>query len=94
VWSLVKLGLFPKNTSSNLVFGKMLLHNKVQFKGVINQVLYSLTKQVEASNIIIILHRFKTFLPVNLPRANKKYLLDLMDSHLVHYPSPITLTYA
>uniref|UniRef100_UPI0030027317 cytochrome b n=1 Tax=Cocconeiopsis kantsiensis TaxID=3082010 RepID=UPI0030027317 len=36
----------------------------------------------------------KNLLPLNLPRINKGYLFDLLDSHLIHYASPITLTYA
>ena len=33
-------------------------------------------------------------LPINLPRLNKSYLLGLIASHIIYYPSPITLTYA
>ena len=33
-------------------------------------------------------------LPLNLPRINKNYLFGFIDSHIIHYPSPITLTYA
>ena len=33
-------------------------------------------------------------LPLNLPRVNKIYLVDIFDSHLIHYSSPISLTYA
>ena len=33
-------------------------------------------------------------LPLNLARVNKNYLVGLIDSHIIHYPSPITLTYA
>jgi ubiquinol-cytochrome c reductase cytochrome b subunit len=36
----------------------------------------------------------KSVLPLNLPRVNKNYLFGLIDSHIIHYPSPITLTYA
>lgn len=36
----------------------------------------------------------KSLLPLNLPRVNKNYLVGLIDSHIIHYPSPITLTYA
>jgi len=36
----------------------------------------------------------KKLLPLNLPRINKNYLFALIDSHLIHYPSPISLTYA
>jgi quinol-cytochrome oxidoreductase complex cytochrome b subunit len=33
-------------------------------------------------------------MPLNLPRVNKDYLVGFIDSHIIHYPSPITLTYA
>jgi quinol-cytochrome oxidoreductase complex cytochrome b subunit len=35
-----------------------------------------------------------SILPLNLTRVNKNYLVGLIDSHIIHYPSPITLTYA
>ena len=31
---------------------------------------------------------------LNLPRSNKNYLLALVDSHIIHYPTPISFTYA
>jgi ubiquinol-cytochrome c reductase cytochrome b subunit len=33
-------------------------------------------------------------MPINLNRWNKNYLFALIDSHIIHYPTPITLTYA
>ena len=44
--------------------------------------------------ILLFINSVKTILPLNLPRINKTYLFDLFDSHIVHYASPITLTYA
>jgi len=41
-----------------------------------------------------ILINIVSILPLNLTRLNKNYLVALIDSHIVHYPSPITLTYA
>lgn len=41
-----------------------------------------------------ILNRLTQILPKNMPRINKNYLIDIADNHIVHYPSPITLTYA
>lgn len=38
--------------------------------------------------------RFKSLMPINLNRWNKNYLFALIDSHIIHYPTPITLTYA
>jgi len=40
------------------------------------------------------LTRFVSIFPLNLARINKNYLIGLIDSHIIHYPSPITLTYA
>lgn len=45
-------------------------------------------------NTLLILDKIKSVLPVNLSRINKNYLFALIDSHIIHYPSPITLTYA
>lgn len=38
--------------------------------------------------------KVKSILPLNLSRMTKNYLISLVFSHLVYYPSPITLTYA
>lgn len=43
---------------------------------------------------LLFISKAKALLPLNLPRVNKKYLFDLLDSHLIHYATPITLTYA
>jgi ubiquinol-cytochrome c reductase cytochrome b subunit len=40
------------------------------------------------------LNKAKMLLPLNLPRINKNYLYGFLASHVVYYPSPITLTYA
>jgi len=37
---------------------------------------------------------FKSILPVNLPRIHSNYLLDIATSHIIYYPTPISLTYA
>lgn len=37
---------------------------------------------------------FKRLLPINWKRLNKNYLLALISSHLIYYPTPISLTYA
>lgn len=39
-------------------------------------------------------NKIKVILPLNLPRVNKIYLVDIFDNHLIHYSSPISLTYA
>jgi ubiquinol-cytochrome c reductase cytochrome b subunit len=40
------------------------------------------------------LSKIKSIMPLNLPRVNKDYLVGFIDSHIIHYPSPIILTYA
>ena len=37
---------------------------------------------------------FKSFFPLNFSRINTSYLFAFLDSHVIHYPTPITLTYA
>ena len=52
---------------------------------------------VPISTIRLFLQTFsklKSLLPLNLIRLNKNYLFALIDSHIIHYPTPITLTYA
>lgn len=44
--------------------------------------------------LLRITHQLKYLLPLNFIRINKNYIFNLLDSHLVHYASPITLTYA
>jgi ubiquinol-cytochrome c reductase cytochrome b subunit len=55
--------------------------------------LSNVSKGIAKSSLLFI-NKVKGLLPLNLPRVNKKYLFDLLDSHLIHYASPITLTYA
>ena len=38
--------------------------------------------------------KIKNLFILNLSRFNKNYILDFVDSHIIHYPTPITLTYA
>ena len=38
--------------------------------------------------------KLKSLSLLNLPRFNKNYFISLIDSHIIHYPTPITLTYA
>lgn len=44
--------------------------------------------------ILTSLYNFKKFFPLNFPRANSNYLFAFLDSHVIHYPTPITLSYA
>lgn len=39
-------------------------------------------------------YKVKFWLPINFLRVNKNYILNLLDSHLIHYASPLNLTYA
>ena len=47
-----------------------------------------------SKNALIGLNKVKSLFPLNLPRANTNYLFAFLDSHVIHYPTPITLTYA
>jgi len=38
--------------------------------------------------------KLRKLLPVNLARINKNYLVGFIDSHIIHYPAPLALTYA
>ena len=44
--------------------------------------------------ILLTTSKMKKMLPLNMGRLNKNYVLALIDSHVIHYPTPITLTYA
>ena len=45
-------------------------------------------------NVLVSVNSLKSVFPLNLPRANTNYLFAFLDSHVIHYPTPITLTYA
>ena len=45
-------------------------------------------------NALVGLNSVKKVFPLNLPRANTNYLFAFLDSHVIHYPTPISLTYA
>ena len=44
--------------------------------------------------LLTIISNIKSLVPLNLPRINKNYLFALLDNHVIHYPTPISLTYA
>jgi quinol-cytochrome oxidoreductase complex cytochrome b subunit len=44
--------------------------------------------------LLVIISRIRKFLPLNLPRFNKNYFIAMLDSHVIHYPTPVCLTYA
>ena len=58
----------------------------------------SSNSQYVSSNLfktaLVGLNNVKGVFPLNLPRANTNYLIAFLDSHVIHYPTPITLTYA
>ena len=45
-------------------------------------------------NFLLLINSLKSLLPLNLSRINKNYIFAFIDSHLFHYPTPISLTYA
>ncbi len=45
-------------------------------------------------SMLLFISKLKSFFIINLPRLNKNYIIALIDSHIIHYPSPIALTYA
>ncbi len=46
-------------------------------------------------NNLLILKKFKTLFFINWSRPNQSnYLISFVDSHLIHYPTPINLSYA
>ena len=58
----------------------------------------SQNSQYVSSNIfkttLFVLNNVKSIFPLNLPRANTNYLFAFLDSHIIHYPTPVSLTYA
>ena len=44
--------------------------------------------------VLVALSNTKNLFPLNLSRANTNYLFAFLDSHVIHYPTPITLTYS
>jgi quinol-cytochrome oxidoreductase complex cytochrome b subunit len=48
----------------------------------------------EHRSILLAVSRVSQLMPSNWGRLNKHYILALIDSHVIHYPTPISLTYA
>lgn len=44
--------------------------------------------------VLLTINKIKSLLPLNLNRLNKSYFVAFVDSHIIHYPTPISLTYA
>ena len=45
-------------------------------------------------SILLIISNIKSRLPLNRLRLNKNYILSLIASHIIQYPTPVILTYA
>lgn len=43
---------------------------------------------------LLTINKLKLMKPINLPRITKSYIFSMIASHVVYYPSPISLTYA
>ncbi len=41
-------------------------------------------------NVLVGVNSIKNVFPLNLPRANTNYLFAFLDSHVIHYPTPVT----
>jgi hypothetical protein len=44
--------------------------------------------------LLVTYSNIKKMFILNLSRFNKSYLFAFVDSHIIHYPTPITFTYA
>lgn len=50
---------------------------------------------VIAKEILLIIYKFKSILPLNVPRIlTKGYILSIISNHVVFYPAPIAISYA
>lgn len=45
-------------------------------------------------SILLSLSKIKSLLPLNMVRMTKNYLIAFITSHIIYYPTPISLTYA
>ena len=75
--------------SSPLSFTTILTMNKIHSTSHSQYVPHNIFR-----NALVQLNNIKFFSPLNLPRMNTNYLFAFLDSHVIHYPTPITLTYA
>lgn len=64
----------------------MILNNN---KNTFSYVSKGMTKPV-----LLVINNVKSMSPLNMPRITNNYLYSFVASHLIYYPSPITLTYA
>jgi quinol-cytochrome oxidoreductase complex cytochrome b subunit len=62
------------------------------FNNLINQCLKLPINILQS--FLLSLNGLKNLLPANLPRFSSVYLLDIMTSHVIYYPTPVSLTYA
>jgi ubiquinol-cytochrome c reductase cytochrome b subunit len=54
----------------------------------------NISKDSLMSKEVAVLTNLKSYVPLNITRMNKWYFFDLISSHIIYYPSPISLTYA
>ena len=45
-------------------------------------------------SILLFTSKIKSLLPLNMVRMTKNYLISFITSHIIYYPTPISLTYA
>ena len=80
-------GSCPGDISSNLIF-----YNMSKSYNNLNKFTNIPTSIVQF--ILLTINNIKSLLPLNFQRLNKNYFFALIDSHIIHYPTPIILTYA
>lgn len=59
-----------------------------------NTVKFSTVSKGMTKSALVNISKAKSVLPLNMPRITNNYLYSFIASHLVYYPSPISLTYA
>ena len=84
-----RLGSCPRDTSSSLVFYRMNIVNRNNIYNILTNVPTSMVRFT-----LLTISRIKSLLPLNSTRINRSYLFAFIDSHIIHYPTPISLTYA
>lgn len=59
-----------------------------------NTAKFSTVSKGMTKSALVNISKAKSVLPLNMPRMTNNYLYSFIASHLVYYPSPISLTYA
>lgn len=79
---------------SCLLQNQMMYYRNKLLKIVSNSYLRYLVSKAKIQQKSLVIAIGKAQLLQKLPRINKIYILDFLDRHTIHYPTPITLTYA